>query len=145
MDGADAQHRKIKLALQKCVKIDRLIDAPGNEFVMEGDTLAAYQNAIRYFLVLQNSLAKYYNTRSIRIFDITIKSHYLAHSGIQAAWLHPKKAYCYKGEDLMQRIKTVVSYARDGICAQAVGSRAMEKYCVGMHFELSPESSWYRG
>ena len=145
MDGEDRQHQRIKLALQCSVKIDKLIDGPGNEFVMEGDTLAAYRKAIRCFLVLQNSLAKYYNPRSIQIFDVTIKSHYLDHSGDQAAWLHPKKAYCYCGEDLMQKIKTVVTHACHGMCAQGVGRNVMEKYCAGMHFELSPERSWYRG
>jgi hypothetical protein len=138
-------HRFVELGLQMSAKIDQIIDETRRLFALQGEDLQRYRTAVFSFLVMQNVLAGYYNNHGLKLFNITIKSHYLAHSAVQAAWLHPVKGWCFTGEDLMQKLKNVANYSVHGIKPGNLGVTLLEKYCTGMFFELSPASQWYCG
>ena len=146
MDADDVQHQMISLALQMSCDIDTILDRTHGQYVLKGDDLTKYQDAIWTFLSMQNALAVHYNRLplALHLFDITIKSHYLAHSAFQAAWLHPTLGWCFSGEDLMQKMRGVTSQCCNGVPLQRTGLAVMEKYCVGMYFELSPSDKWWR-
>ena len=144
MDTTVQWHRMIEVGLHMSSHIDHIITSTQQKFCLQGQELAEYQLAIFVFLCMQNALATYFCSNGIFLFNITIKSHYLAHGALQAAWLHPGRAWCFAGEDLMQHLKRVMEYSTHGIRVHQWSERLLEKYCEGMHLELTDVNAWYR-
>ena len=74
----------IACGLEMSSMIDTLLEENKEEYALKGDVLIQYQMAIFIFLAMQNHLGDYYPRHGLKLFDITSKSHYLAHSAYQA-------------------------------------------------------------
>eukprot|EP00969_Alexandrium_andersonii_P211002 9318989-Alexandrium_andersonii.AAC.1 len=62
-----------------------------------------FQSVVFNFLALQTALGSFFHSQGVFLFHTTIKSHYLIHLGDCTAWINPRIAWNYAGEDFMQR------------------------------------------
>ena len=143
--NADNQmYQYISLGLASSSKIDIVLDQNSSAYKLEGAALQAYQSSIFAFLTVQNALAVHYNAHGYKLFNITPKSHYLAHSAVQAAYLNPRFAWCFGGEDFMQTMKRIGGMCACGTSIYKRSDSVLERYSAGMHFLLTPVDQWWR-
>ena len=76
------------------------------------------------------------------LFNFTIKSHYLAHIALSSRYINPRLAWCYAGEDFMQKVKTIVASTQRGTQCHLVSKKAMQKYCQGLAFTCLEGAFW---
>jgi hypothetical protein len=134
----------VSVGLAMSRTIDEVIDNNPTAYKFEGAVLEQYQSAIFVFLAMQNALAVHFNSHGYKVFNITLKSHYLAHGALQAAFLNPRLAWCFGGEDFMQTMKRVGGMCGFGTSIYRRAHAVMERYSAGMHFLMQPVSRWWR-
>ena len=103
-----------------------------------------FQTCVFTFLQLQTSLRLYYGD-DIKLFNETIKSHYLAHEAILCQYINPMKCWTYMGEDFMQKVKRLAAGCVVGNNAREVQRKIMRHYCYSLFFLTTDESvRWWR-
>jgi hypothetical protein len=80
-------------------------------------------------------LAGHYENRleDEKRYSIVPKFHYFYHLVQQAAWLNPKKCWCYGGEDVVGRASNLAHSCSRGVAPALVPCKMFEKYLVAMH------------
>ena len=79
------------------------------------------------------------------LFNFTIKFHYLAHIAFYSRYFNPRLAWCYSGEDFMQKVKRIVAACAPATSAQLVPTKAMAKYASGLAYMVSEEDGSSHG
>eukprot|EP00969_Alexandrium_andersonii_P365303 15465925-Alexandrium_andersonii.AAC.1 len=68
---------------------------------------------------------------------MTMKFHYVLHVGNIAAYCNPRLSWCYSGEDLMQKVKTLVAASNRGTAAHKVMGKVLQKYAFGLGLKIA--------
>ena len=143
-DEANILHDYIEAGLGASARIDAILTENSHLHVLRGEALNEYRANVFMFLTMQNLLGAHYPAHGFKLFDITPKSHFLAHSAWQAEWLNPTLGWCFSGEDFMRKIKDIAGNSVHGVSMWRVGEKVAEGYCQGMHFLLTPANYWWR-
>eukprot|EP00959_Pyramimonas_sp_CCMP1952_P411403 8620896-Pyramimonas_sp.AAC.1 len=141
-DHGYIKHQTIAAGLELSSRIDRVLDRNKNVNILQDGDADVYSQAIWDFLVVQNACAAHYQSYGHKLFDITVKSHYLGHSAIQAQHQNPRCGRCYAGEDMMAKSKKLLSSCVVGNTPFTAGAKCAEKYLAGLHFMATPPSEW---
>jgi hypothetical protein len=136
MVPGNQQHEEIKLGLQCSSRIDEILEENKEEYKLNDVVAKEFEFNVWVFLLMQNSLAMFYSALGFFIFDITPKSHYLAHIGLFAKYLNPRLGWCYAGEDFMHVVKTLGASSAIGNRAARVNIKQMQKYSTGLFFDI---------
>ena len=91
MDRGNVDHQSIHLALQMSVKIDRILDDYPDEFTLPPKAASEFQGAVFVYLNQVTSLANRFNSAGRMVFNITVKTHCLAHFGCRVHCLNPRR------------------------------------------------------
>ena len=73
----------------------------------------------------------------MRLFNITLKSHYLCHIAVNSRWLNPRLGWCYAGEDLMQKMKKLAATSCKARNHITTFEKMHDKYLHALHYEFS--------
>ena len=79
------------IALQMSVKIDRILDDYPDEFTLPPAAASEFQGAVFVYLNQVTSLANRFNSAGRMVFNITVKTHCLAHFGCRVHCLNPRR------------------------------------------------------
>ena len=71
------------------------------------------------------------------LFNFVPKNHYLFHLAMLGRHMSPKLAWCYKGEDLMHKVKMLAQGSFKGTPPKILGNKVMGKYVIGLSQALS--------
>ena len=137
MDTTNLQHVQIQLVLEKSREMEQILsDNPSCVRLPEPLRSELVQLGFD-FLIIYNSLAYHYATLAParRLFNITIKFHYFAHTLLQSRWLNVRFGWCYSGEDFMQQCKRVHLRCAKGAKGDLVQIKFAKMYRHGLHFE----------
>ena len=126
--------QQIRLGLRLSIDIDSILDdyvdcarlPPG----VRGPFAATVFNFLRVFSALGQAVI--FGQRR-ELFNITIKSHMLAHLALQSAYINPVFGSCYSGEDFMKRMKRLGQSCARGVTARDVPRKLLNKYLVALH------------
>ena len=143
-DESDILHDYIEAGLNASKQIDEILTMNRTSVALRGDSLMQYRANIFLFLLMQNSLGLYYPEHGYKLFDVTPKSHFLAHSAWQAEFLNPVLTWCFSGEDFMRKIKDVAGNSVHGTPMYKVGNSVTDAYCQGMHLLMTESNFWVR-
>ena len=135
VDGVQ-QHEEIALALESSARVDEILDDHKTDYKLPGPVAAELEAHIWIFLIVQNSWAIHFSGFGDMLFDITPKSHYLAHIGLFAKYLNPRLGWCYAGEDFMHTVKTIGATAAIGNRPVKCGSKLFQKYSAGLNCDM---------
>ena len=135
-DASDPQHVQIRMALEASVNAEEILDAHPRDVRFPPDVRAAFQDNIFTYLLLFNSLADFYTAEGLKLFDITVKAHYLAHIALMSAFLNPRLAWTYSGEDFMHHSKRLFSACTRGCKPHLTSKKFSFRYLVGMHLMM---------
>ena len=137
MREADYQHRQIRLLLKTSCQIDYMIhDSSSKEYRWPREVYEQFYTLVMNYLRLQSSLAKFYGDQGIFLFDVTIKSHYLAHLALMSQYSNPKLSWTFTGEDLMHLVKILAQSCVRGNKMARVSKKMLQKYRIALQLRL---------
>ena len=135
-----AHHIQVRTLLQCSCEMERIVDAHKNEYVWPTDVAAQFKTCGFAYNTLMSALCKAYGRRglqSMKLFNVVPKTHYLAHICLVSQYINPRLAWCYMGEDFMQRIRKVAGGCMRGCNPVIAGQRTISSYRTGFAFHLS--------
>jgi hypothetical protein len=133
MDQNDDHHKKIRLCLKYSRNLDQIIHDHKDDDALPPAVAQKFKKLVFNMLTLYNDINQYASSIGRRLFNITIKCHYLCHIGIGAAYLNPRLGWCYKGEDMMHKAKILAASCVKARSMYTVIFKMMDKYLFGLH------------
>ena len=135
IDGGEALNSMVKL-VDWSHAIDILVDS------MEGYAVEEWkgtqlESLIYHYNAGLTRLCQFFHAQGIFLFNFVPKNHYLFHLGQRGRCLSPKLAWCYQGEDLMNRVKVLAQGSYHGTAPRNLGSKVMTKYLVALDLAMS--------
>lgn len=130
-------HRRVKMALSYSVAMDDIIDEHRLDYKLPLASAQRLEDSAFAFFALQAQLQRDATQQGLRLYDITIKNHYLAHIVVRAKDLNPRFAWCFSGEDLMKHIKIVLHSCCKGNKTYDATAKFVLKYRHGQHMVLT--------
>ena len=118
------------------------MDKPHTSHRLSTADATALKTTINNFLLVVESLRKYYEARGGEYFNFTINCHYLAHIGEYAAYLTPRASWCYGGESFMSTIKMIVASCVHGSGPAKACAKASGKFVEVMSFATFGFALW---
>ena len=129
MDEGNLQQRQMRLALKMLVRLEELLDEhPAYLNRWPQAASESFMESTVHFLACMTALGNFYHPQGVFLFHTTIKSHIMLRLAKMVKWMNPKKAWCYAGEDLMGRLRTLVQGSTAGSPPELVACKVMTKY-----------------
>jgi hypothetical protein len=139
MDGSDL-HNQVELLLQCSVFMDDAMDSNKDCDVLPAAVAHNFKQAGFALNSCMNSLQSHYANLGANaefLFNIVPKNHYLQHICLGAAYLNPRMASCYMGEDMMHQMRRLSAGCVRGNGPKQAGNKLMQWYAVGLSRMLS--------
>ena len=133
----DAADMDLMLQVLECsFRIDEVVSG------MEDFKVTSSQGKQLEDLVMQLNagtarLCQIFMARGLYLFNFVPKNHYLFHLAQLGRHMSPKLAWCYQGEDLMQKVKILAQGSFAGTPPRKLGNKILAKYSVGLACVLS--------
>ena len=140
MNRAIETQVQVEEALRHCVEMDVILRDNKHEPCLSPPEAAKFRTACFGFLRLQNSLHDAAAANNFPFFNVTVKSHYIAHIALRAHLLNPVFGWCYAGEDFMQKVKSISLRCMQGVSTHQVPFKIVEKYLRGLCVMFDRES-----
>jgi hypothetical protein len=140
MTAGNTQHGEIEVLLQCSAFMDECMDKHRDDDVMPADVSEQFKQAGFALNACMNSLQSHYRSRgaaSEYLFNIVPKNHYLAHIALSAAYLNPRMAACYMGEDMMHQMRRLSAGCARGNGPKNAGNKLVTWYAHGLSRLLS--------
>ena len=141
LNGDNEVHKNMVLIMKMAVNMESVMDEHKDEFRLPPAAAAKFKESAYAFAALTAVLGHHFHPRGDRLFNFTIKSHYLCHLGDTAAYWNPRKSWCYAGEDMMHKMKVLIQSSQRGAAAHVVVPKVIRKYVQGLELKLS-QSMW---
>ena len=87
--------------------------------------------------VSTTKLCHFFHPQGMFLFNFVPKNHYLFHLAMLGQHMSPRLAWCYQGEDLMNKVKVLAQGSFRGTPPRILGNKVMGKYMVGLNHALS--------
>ena len=139
-DPTDTLHKLISFGLRCSHRLDQIMHEHVKDDVLPPDTAREWKTCVFAFLACQTKLARSFNNDGFKLFNVTVKSHALAHIGLDAQKLNPRRGWCYAGEHMMHNQRVLASSCCRGNTAHQASSKMTQKYRFGMHLQMTPDS-----
>ena len=111
--------------------MNELIDEyPSTLFRFSAEDFEKFKQMTWVYLRLYTALAKTFMNEGKLLFDITVKSHYMAHLMIQSEWLNPRLSWTFAGEDFMHIMKILAQSCVRGTQGPKVAAKMLAKYSL---------------
>lgn len=135
-DKTNQQQRQVSLMLGLIVKMEQILDDHALEFRFSDQAHADFRKCVYAFVQLNSELANHFHTSGVKLFNHTVKFHYMLHIAEVSAYMNPRLGWCYSGEDYMRKAKTLVQGSHRGTPPALVVSKVMRKYAVAFSLSL---------
>ena len=142
MNPASPQHVQIRLALERSVEAEEMLDAHPKTVRFPPAVGERFKDCLLTYLVLFNALGSHYSSADglgLKLFDVTVKAHYLAHIALLSVFMNPRLAWTYSGEDFMQHAKRLMGACTRGVKPAKISGKFLFHYSIAMHIMMSEE------
>ena len=139
MDGANEQHRLIKLLLTLVVRLETITAENKESYTLPDDVAEDWLKTGQGIFQVNTKLAHFFHPKRIMLFHVTIKFHYLLHLALIGKVINPRLAWCYAGESMMLVVKRIVQSSHLGSPPQLVVNKVMAKYARGLSLACCPD------
>jgi hypothetical protein len=141
LNPINVTHAIIIAALEASIGMERILDANAQAYVWPEDVSEQYIDHAFTFLLLFHSLSKHFEglresgVGGCKLFNVTIKCHFLAHGALMSKYLNPRLCWCYSGEDMMHKMRTLCHSVVTGNKLQSICWMFLRKYRCGMNLK----------
>jgi hypothetical protein len=146
MDKENTVHKQVKGLLQASIRLDSIITNNWNHWKWPAAEAALFLKTTWEYLTFKTALANHFQDceHPIRLFHVTIKSHYLIHLALSTFHMNPVLAWNYSGEALMKRVKSLCCQNVRGTPWLKVEPKTMKQYVYGMEFLIDDNRALWR-
>ena len=144
MDQECMRHKQIRLALRASVGMDAILDAHPQDIKLPPTAAEEFESCGFTFLACLTALGNHYASVGLKLFNITIKAHYLLHGVLNAKYINPRLGWCYGGEDYMHKMKILGQASCRATRSELIFSKMMTNYRWGMHFMMLQDAKWWK-
>ena len=137
MDPENPQHKEVLVALQCSVFMDKVLDDHRDADVLPKVVADQFKNAGFAMMSCYISLFNHFAKKGIALFNLIPKCHYLCHICLNAHWMHPRRSWCFTGEDFMRHVRRMWAMAKNGSTAAQAGVKVMTWYSKSMAMTLA--------
>ena len=142
MDDADPLFGQVIAGMQMSIRMEQILGEQADEWKLPStkqnpdDALSPadeYLDCCYNYLAFFTSLARTFQSApyNYKLFNVTIKCHYLLHSALMAKHLNPRLVWCYAAEDYMHKVKILGQSCVKGTPAWQVSNKVAEKWLAG--------------
>lgn len=128
--------RQMKLLLLLSAKMDEVVHGC-QDFRLPPQGVTQFQLAVAHYNQTLTALCHRMHNSGHMLFAFALKNHYLEHIALVAPDLNPRQAWCYKGEDLMFKVKALAQASSRGIRTQGLANKVVTKYLSGLDMLLA--------
>ena len=133
----DMQHTQVSLALRKNIAMEDILEDNKSNIVLPRLEYERFRRAGFDFLVLFNALGGHFAELGRKLFNVTIKAHYVGHGILRARHINPRWGWCYSGEDFMGITKRLMAACCKGNTPAQAARKFAKHYRIGLHNELA--------
>ena len=137
MDHANPQHCEVHVALQCSVFLDQTLDEHRDADALPKKAADQFKNAGFAMMACYTSLFNHFAYHGIALFNIVPKCHYLCHICKNAEWMHPRRSWCYSGEDFMRHVRRMWAMAVKSSGGAQAGVKVMRWYARALAITLA--------
>ena len=142
MDRGDQTQRQVCLALELVCRMEQIVDDHRETYKWPEPIAKEFEKCTVTFCQLSTAIGNAFHDRGVKLFNYTIKYHYLLHIGLMCHFLNPVLAWCYQGEDLMKIVKHLIQSSHSGSAPPLAVSKTITKYVNGLGYDLMMGSIW---
>ena len=144
MSRGNKQHRLVRLALQSSVDLEVILDRSAGLPCLIGDDKENFTKACWDLGACLTALGSHYHGLGEWLFHFTMKMHYIIHQGLDCGEVSPRLGWCYQGEDMMQKVKSLVASCSRGTPTHLVPAKVMTKYVIALSYSCMLPEGWWR-
>lgn len=130
-------HRWMRKLLFAIVQVEQILTKHKSDARLPRDAALEFSSSCSAIVSLNTALGIHFHRDGEMLFNHTIKFHYTQHLAIISAYINPRLAWCYSGEDLLQKVRQIVQSCFKGTKHVAVPQKAMLKYIRGLNYRLA--------
>ena len=140
MDPTVIWHKHITAGLKRAIEIEDVLDRNPRVAKLPDAEAQAYKTHVFAFLAHFTWLAQYFISlpvgERLRLFDVTIKGHYMAHSALTCHHQNPRMGWCYMGEDYMKIMKSLMQSCVRGNAPQNATLKMLTKLRLAFRIDV---------
>ena len=136
-DPSDEHHKAIRLLLKLSATLDRILHEHKEVDALPPSEAERFKQSAFNMLLLYSQVNQHSSANGMRLFNITIKCHYLLHIALDARFLNPRQGWCYRGEDMMNKTKILAASCCKARSIFTVFQKMNKKYWFGLHHMYS--------
>ncbi len=135
MNPGDLHHKQVRLALKLSARLDEPLAEHKEADALLLQAATEFQETAINLLAVVTACAQacVAMTPPRRLFNTTIKYHYVLHIALNSHHLSPRLGWCYSGEDFKRAMKLLASTCCKPRTAFNVFQKMNEKYLLGLH------------
>lgn len=134
--GDSQLHRWMKKVMLAATQIEQILHRHKDDVKLPVAVATEFRCACDALVTINTALGKHFHERGELYFHHTIKFHYAQHIGSISMYMNPRIAWCYSGEDLMQRVRLIVESCFHGTKQALVPPKVLQKYARGLSLKL---------
>ena len=134
---------RVKVALRACVRMDTIVSSTSG-WKLPDNEADEYEHCAFVYASYSSRLGQIFEGLGKRLFDVTIKYHYMCHMGLAARHLHPRFTWCYMQEDLMLIIRRLCKSCVPGSDLTMVPRKLVKLACHAKHLKMCERHEVFR-
>ena len=135
-DRTNQQHKQVELLLTMAVEMETIVDAHPHDFNFPLQVASNCTKCCQGFVQINTALGHHYHPLGILLFHHTIKFHYLLHIGMVVKYVNPRLCWCFAGEDMMNKVKSLFAASHRGGASPQSCQQCDAKVCPGLGYGL---------
>ena len=134
----DPWHKKIGIMLKLSIQCEDIIHCAKGDLSLDAQSAERLTKAIFALFHLQLGVAQHFReTGNHQLFTVTPKAHFLCHIALLSKFISPRLSWCFKGEDMMKKVRTLATHCFKRLSAMEAPNKIARHYRIAHHFAMS--------
>ena len=124
--------------LKLSIQCEDIIHCAKGDLSLDAQSAERLTKAIFALFHLQLGVAQHFReTGNHQLFTVTPKAHFLCHIALLSKSISPRLSWCFKGEDMMKKVRTLATHCFKRLSAMEAPNKIARHYRIAHHFAMS--------
>ena len=133
-DPTDIFHKAILNAFNSSCRLEEILTLYKSDFRFPPEVAEEFRNECWAHVRQVKELMNY---KGVKIFNLTFKHHWLLHAGHRAMYQNPRMGWCFQGEDLMLKVRTMTHPCTFGTKGEKVHKKLLSRMIRSLEMAFS--------
>jgi len=137
-DKEDPWHKKIGIMLKLTNRCEDIIHDAKDDLSLDAQSSESLAKSVFARFHLQLGVAQHFREAgNNQLFTVTPKAHFLCHIALLSKFISPRLSWCFKGEDMMKKVRTLAAHCFKRLNAMEAPNKIARHYRIAQHFAMS--------